>query len=185
MKLRTENPSEEVAASSEEPNTPLLTPIVSLLDTFGALLVLGMMVIVNIDVFGRWLLDSPLAGTLELTEMGIVAVVFLSLAHTVRVKRLTRSDTFLDFLAKRGRIKANQLLRLSFNLIAASVLAVIAYGQFPRVIDAWDRGYYTGNVGIFTAPTWPLELIILIGALLAAVQFLILAYRNSSNLRRS
>jgi TRAP-type mannitol/chloroaromatic compound transport system permease small subunit len=171
--------TEGAQAPSDAPSTPGLTPVVTIMDAVGALIVLGMMVIVNVDVFGRWLADSPLAGTLELTEMGIVAVVYLSLAHTIRVRRLTRSDTFLNFLARRRGAKANHVLRMIFNLAGTVVLAIIAYGQLPRVVDAWSRGYYKGNVGIFTAPTWPLEIIMLLGATAAAIQFVIMAGRNA------
>ncbi|MDU8913750.1 TRAP transporter small permease [Aestuariicoccus sp. MJ-SS9] len=170
-------------APSDGPSTPGLTPLVVGMDAVGALIVLGMMIIVNIDVFGRWLADSPLAGTLELTEMGIVAVVYLQLAHTIRVKRLTRSDTFLHFLARRYGDRVDQALRMLFNLAGALMLAIIAYGQFPRLIDAWSRGYYKGNVGIFTAPTWPLEAIMLLGAAAASLQFLVLAWRNARAVR--
>lgn len=170
-------------APSEEPPTPGFTPFVVGMDALGALIVLGMMIIVNIDVFGRWLFDSPLAGTFELTEMGIVAVVYLQLAHTIRVKRLTRSDTFLNFLARVRGQAADQSLRLVFNLAGTLMLGIIAFGQFPRFVDAWTKGYYKGNVGIFTAPTWPLEGIILVGAVAAAIQFLVLACRNAKALR--
>ncbi len=175
--------SEGAPAPSEEPPTPGFTPFVIGMDAVGALIVLGMMIIVNVDVFGRWLFDAPLAGTFELTEMGIVAVVYLQLAHTIRVKRLTRSDTFLNFIARvKGKL-ADQALRMVFNLAGAIMLAIIAYGQFPRLIDAWSRGYYKGNVGIFTAPTWPLEGIMLLGATAASIQFLVLASRNAKALR--
>ena len=175
--------SEGARAPSGEAPTPGFTPLVVGMDALGALIVLGMMVVVNIDVFGRWLFDAPLAGTLELTEMAIVAVVYLQLAHTIRVKRLTRSDAFLDLLAKLRARTANLVMRMGFNLIGAVILAIIAYGQYPRLIDAWSRGYYKGNVGIFTAPTWPLEGIMLLGAAAASVQFVILAYRNLRQLR--
>jgi len=173
------NTTEGVTAPSDSPTLPVVTPLVTAMDALSALVVLGMMVIVNIDVFGRWLVDSPLAGTLELTEMGIVVVVYLSLAHTVRVGRLTRSDTFLNFVERRCGARANHALLLIFSVAGAGVLGIIAYGQFPRLVDAWSRGYYTGNVGIFTAPTWPLELIILVGAIAAATQFLLMALRNA------
>ena len=38
---------------------PGLTPLTSWMNTAGALIVLAMMVIVNIDVFGRWLFNTP------------------------------------------------------------------------------------------------------------------------------
>lgn len=168
---------------SDTSPTPGFTPLVVGMDALGALIVLGMMVIVNIDVFGRWLWNSPLSGTLELTEMGIVAIVYLQLAHTIRVKGLTRSDTLLLFLARIRAKGAALALRMVFNLTGTLILSIIAYGQVSRLVDAWSRGYYKGNVGIFTAPTWPLEAIILLGAAAGAIQFLILAYRNLLALR--
>lgn len=185
MKRSNNKESGETHVSPDSSRTPVLGPLVGGMDVAGAIVVLAMMVIVNIDVFGRWLLNYPLAGTLELTEMGIVAVVYLQLARTIQCKRLTRSDTFLNYLAKKVSIKVSIMLRLGFNLVGALMLGLIAYGQAPRLIDAWNRGYYTGNVGIFTAPTWPLEAIILSGAVAASIQFMVLGYRNFSSLRDS
>jgi TRAP-type C4-dicarboxylate transport system permease small subunit len=148
------------------------------MNTVGALVVLFMVVIVNIDVFGRWLANAPLAGTLEMTEMGVVAVVYLTVAHAVGGKRLTRSDALLSFLERRDRRKVSAALRLVFNTAGVVVFALIAWGQAPRLVDAWSRGYFKGNVGIFTAPTWPLEAIMLIGAAVAGLQFLVLALRR-------
>ncbi|WP_076446809.1 TRAP transporter small permease subunit [Roseivivax lentus] len=163
--------------------TPILTPISTAMNTAGALIVLGMVVIVNIDVFGRWLANTPLAGTLEMTEMGVVAVVYLTIAHAVGGKRLTRSDALLGALANRGKTRIVNALRLIFNCAGVVVFALIAWGQIPRVIDAWERGYFKGNVGIFTAPTWPLETIMLLGAVAAGLQFLVLAWRRLQDLR--
>lgn len=162
---------------------PLLTPVTSLMNALGAVLVLVLMVIVNIDVFGRWLMDSPLAGTLELTEMGVVAVVYLTIAHAVAGKRLTRSDALLGLLDRRGFLRSGLVLRTAFNLLGGVVFGLIAIGQAPRVVDAWTRGYFNGNVGIFTAPTWPLEAILFLGAVAACLQFLVLAFRRLRELR--
>ena len=114
--------SEGVHTPSDDPTTPIVTPLVVGMDALGAMIVLGMMVIVNIDVFGRWLFNSPLPGTFELTEMGIVAVVYLQLAHTVRARRLTRSDTLLNFLSSRGARSIDQFLRMAFNIVGAGML---------------------------------------------------------------
>ena len=157
---------------------PILTRVVLGMDAVGALVVLIMVVLVNIDVFGRWLFSSPLAGTLELTEMGIVAVVYLQIAQAVGARRLTRSDTFMVFLELHGKQRARLALSTTFNFFGALVFAIVVYGQFPRLIKAWSDGYYKGNVGIFTAPTWPLEAIMLIGAILATYQFCVLMLRR-------
>ena len=72
MKEDRASTTEGASAPSEEPPTPGFTPFVIGMDAVGALIVLGMMIIVNVDVFGRWLFDAPLSGTFELTEMGVV-----------------------------------------------------------------------------------------------------------------
>ncbi|MBW3099039.1 TRAP transporter small permease subunit [Pseudohoeflea coraliihabitans] len=159
--------------------------VVGSMDILGAAMVLGMVILVNMDVFGRWLFNAPMPGTLELTELGIVAVVYLQLAYAIRSRRLTRSDSFLDFLARKGALRANAGLRFVFNLCGAAILTIIAYGQLPRLIDAWSRGYFKGNVGVFTAPTWPFETILLIGASAGAIQFLVLAFGNLAQWRKA
>lgn len=163
---------------------PFLIPLTTGMNAIGALVVLAMVAIVNIDVFGRWLANSPLDGTLELTEMGVVAVVYLTVAHAIAGGRLTRSDALLGLLERRGHLRVSVTLRLIFNLVGAVVFLLIAWGQLPRLIDAWSRGYFKGNVGIFTAPTWPLEAIMLIGSLAAAMQFLVLSWRRAQDLKR-
>lgn len=157
---------------------PVLTPITTVMNTVGAIVVLGMVVIVNIDVFGRWLFNSPLAGTLELTEMGVVAVVYLTIGHAVAGRRLTRSDAALGLLQRLNARRTELILRTVFNGAGALVFAIIAWGQVSRLADAWSYGYFKGNVGIFTAPTWPLEAIMLTGAVAAALHFAALCLRR-------
>ncbi len=149
------------------------------MNALGAIVVLGMVVIVNIDVFGRWLFNAPLAGTLELTEMGVVAVVYLTIGHAVAGRRLTRSEAALGLLDRRGARRTDLVLRTVFNAAGTAVFAIIAWGQVPRLIDAWTGDYFKGNVGIFTAPTWPLEAIMLIGAIAAAAHFAVLCLRRA------
>lgn len=163
-------------------HTPGFSQFVVALDALAALVVLAMVAIVNTDVFGRWLFNLPLAGALEMTEMGVVAAVYLALAHCIATGRITRSDGLLTFLDRR-RPKFGEGLRLLFNLSGVVVLLFIAYGQYPRLIDAWQYGYFKGNPGVFTAPRWPLDAIMLIGVLAGALQFLLLALRNISRIR--
>jgi len=176
------DPGEDTSPRDHAPFIPGLTPAVTGMNTLGALVVLAMAVIVNIDVIGRWLFNAPLDGAVELTEMGIVAIVYLQLAHAIAVGKLTRSEMLLDLTDRRAP-RFNLALRTLFNLMGAFVLAVIVYGQLPRLIAAWENGYYKGNPGIFRAPMWPLEAILLIGAAFGIVKFLVLAGRNVSLMR--
>lgn len=175
-------PGEEVSPRDHAHPIPGLTPAVTGMNMIGAVVVLAMAVIVNVDVIGRWLFNEPLDGAVELTEMGIVAIVYLQLAHAIAVGKLTRSEMLLDLTEKRLP-RFNLSLRTLFNLMGAFVLAVIVYGQVPRLIAAWENGFYKGNPGVFRAPMWPLEAILLIGAVFGIIQFLVLAWQNVGLMR--
>ena len=55
------------------------------------------MILINTDVLGRNLLGTPVRGVTEIVSMSIVgAMVFLQLADTLRVGRLTRADVLVD-----------------------------------------------------------------------------------------
>ena len=51
-----------------------------------------------------------------------------------------------------------------FHLIGAVLVWVILSSFYPRFVRSWERDEFVGAVGNFTAPTWPINLIILIGA---------------------
>jgi TRAP-type C4-dicarboxylate transport system permease small subunit len=52
--------------------------LAAILNSIAALALFGLMIITCIDVFGRYLFNSPLLGTTELTEMGLGIIIFAS-----------------------------------------------------------------------------------------------------------
>jgi len=51
-------------------------------------------------------------------------------------------------------------------------------GAIPRLIEAYERGYFAGNEGLFVVPVWPIRLILVAGCLVVALQFVVLAWRH-------
>ena len=74
--------------------------ITSILNIIGTLLIVSVMVLVNSDVVGRGVFNSPISGVPEIVSMSIVAIVFLQVAQAFRKGRLTRSEAFLNFVGK-------------------------------------------------------------------------------------
>ena len=62
------------------------------MNSIGTVLIFGLVVMINLDVFSRFLFNAPIDGVKELVELSIVAIVFLQLPDAVRAGRLTRSD---------------------------------------------------------------------------------------------
>ncbi len=136
----------------------------------GTLAVLVLVVILNVDVVSRSMFNAPLKGTYEIVQLSVVFIVFLQLADVVRVDRLTRSDGLLNLLhGRRPRLTAT--LRRIINAISAIFMGLIAYIMFPEFLKMWGTQDYFGVPGVFTAPWWPIKLVIARGSALACVIF--------------
>ncbi|MCF3592839.1 TRAP transporter small permease [Rhodobacteraceae bacterium LMO-12] len=136
----------------------------------GTLAVLVLVVVLNVDVVSRSVFNAPLKGTYEIVQLSVVFIVFLQLADVVRVDRLTRSDGLLNLLhGRRPRLTAT--LRRIINAVSAIFMGLIAYIMFPEFLKMWNTQDFFGVPGIFTAPWWPIKLVIASGSALACVIF--------------
>lgn len=144
------------------------------LNACGTLWIIALMLLVNADVIGRTGFNAPVRGVTEILALSIVGIVFLQLASTQRTGRLTRADALLNRLRPRlPRLAA--ALDTTAHLAGAILLFVLCWASIPYFERAWERNEYVGALGDFTAPTWPIRLIILVGSFLAGLQFLLQA----------
>lgn len=147
------------------------------LNSLGTLWIIVLMIVINIDVFGRTALQRPLPGVLELVTLSIVGIIFLQIGSTVRAGRITRSDALFRAALRRWPRFAFSLQML-YHLAGAMVFAVLFHASFPFLISSWNSGEYEGIQGYVTYPVWPVRLTILIGSACAAVQYLLLAWSD-------
>lgn len=88
----------------------------------GALLI-SLMTITGIDVLGRYLLNRPLAGAFELTEMTLSALVFTALPLVSR----SGGHVDVDLLTTRLPASAQRLLQTLMAILCALVLLFLAW----------------------------------------------------------
>jgi hypothetical protein len=112
---------------------------------------------------------------IEIVAVSLAVIVFCQLADTIRLGKLTRSDTFLARLARGAG--TGRLVVASFELLGAVVMGLIIAGTVPLLIQSYERGYFIGVRGVFTFPDWPVKLVIVIGAIAALMCFLVRARR--------
>lgn len=150
--------------------------IIGAMNAVGTLWIIGLMVLINADIFGRSFLNRPIAGVPELVAFSIVGIVFLQLAHTLRSGSMTRSDVLLNVLERRAP-KIRSVLLAIFHLAGALLLLMIAWKFWPSVAAAFQHPErnFMGNPGFFTVPQWPLFCLIFLGIVATAVQFLLLS----------
>ncbi|MGE3643646.1 MAG: TRAP transporter small permease subunit [Beijerinckiaceae bacterium] len=145
---------------------------VAALNAAGSLLIVALVVLINVEAFSRSFLNRPFEGVIELIEIGIVGIVFLQLADATRKKILTQSDGLFNTLMDRSPA-AGRLFGVVINLLGALFMALILYGSWPLLTEAWTEGHYVGVQHVFTAPAWPVKLIIVVGSLFTLIQFLL------------
>ncbi|MGI9221184.1 MAG: TRAP transporter small permease subunit [Woeseiaceae bacterium] len=151
--------------------TRAFSKFVTGLNSIGGVLIFGLIVMINLDVFSRFLFNAPIDGVTELVELSIVAIVFLQLSDAVRNGRLTRSDgLYMKIREKKPRV--GHILGAVFDFAGALFFLTIIAGSIPRFIEAWERNYFAGNRGIFVVPVWPVRLVLVIGAITVVLVFL-------------
>jgi len=144
------------------------------LNALGTLWIVALMLLINADVLGRNLLGSPVRGVTELVALSIVGIVFLQLADTLHSGRFTRADVLLDRL-KRNRPVVAARLQAVFHLTGAVLMAVILWAAWSPLVESIRIREYVGAIGDFTAPVWPVRLIMLIGLTATLITFVLLA----------
>ena len=151
--------------------------LVAVLNSAGTAWIFALMVLINIDVLSRYLFNAPIQGVTEVVELSIVGIVFLQISDAVRAGKLTRSDGLYLQILKR-RPKLGHILGVFFDVAGAGFFSCILLGAIPRLVEAYERGYFAGNEGLFVVPVWPIRLILVIGCVVVALQFLVVAGRN-------
>ncbi len=164
-------------APPPQPPQGAFARIIGGMNAIGTLWIIGLMVLINADIFGRGFLHHPIAGVPELVAFSIVGIVFLQLAHTLRSGAMTRSDVLLGVLERRAPRVRFVLLAVS-HLIGGLMMALIAWKFSPSVTSAWlhPERNFMGNPGFFTVPQWPLFVLMFLGIVATAVQFLLLSW---------
>jgi len=158
--------------------------IVDVLNALGSVVIGLVMLLMVADVLLRNLANRAIDGVAELVATSIIVLVFLQLPATLRHGRMSRADLFIDpFVARRPR--AGLRLRAIFSAAGVFACAVIAYATWPMLEKAWSGDEFLGVEGVFTFPIWPMRLVVLVGGVLATVQYALLAAQDWSESSRS
>jgi TRAP-type mannitol/chloroaromatic compound transport system permease small subunit len=149
---------------------PLLGPA-NLLAAVGTAWIFVLMLLVVADVVGRNLLDAPITGVAEFAARSVASIVFLQLAAAICTGRMTRSDFLLRMIGRRspGALKAIEVFNVVVGALLFVALAVIAWPEFTAAFQAAE---YFGVQGVYTVPTWPFRLLIVVGSVFAALAYL-------------
>lgn len=137
----------------------------------GSVLISGLVVLIGADVLSRNLFNAPISGVPEMVTLSIVAIVFLQAPQALKAGRMTRSDALIGYFSAR-KPRFARVLETLYDFLGMVVIGAILYATWPIFTKAWTRSEFVGAAGDFTAPVWPVKLMILIGGSLLLLQFL-------------
>ncbi len=136
----------------------------------GALLV-SLMMVTGIDVIGRYLLNKPLTGAFELTELLLGALVFASLPLVSRAGGHVDVDLLVNSIP--GRVR--HVLNVLVGVLCATVLLFFAWRLWVLGVRQFADGAHSESLGV------PFGLFAMFGAfscVLAALFGLLREYRQ-------
>ena len=107
-------------------------------------------------------------------SLAIVGIVFLQLPNTLWAGRFVRAELLHDVIVLRAPRVAD-MLQAMFHLVGAAMMAIVVWATLPELHSAWEIGDYVGSLGDFTAPTWPIRLITVVGSACTCLTFVFLA----------
>jgi TRAP-type C4-dicarboxylate transport system permease small subunit len=128
-----------------------------LLTHIGSIGLALLMFLTVVDVFGRYLLNRPVPGTFELTEMSMVLIVFLALGlaqhHNEHISLDLAYNYFPSWLKKVTNLSVDLI-----NLVVVVAMTWQLYNYFVRMLD----GNYT--TAVLQLPIHPFVIVSLAGA---------------------
>ena len=152
-----------------KPLVKLLHGVMASLNIIGAIWVMLIMLLITVDVCGRAFFNAPLFGVPEIVKISVVGLVWCQMAHTLKIGAHLRSTILVD----RMQPGARRVIEIISCLMGAIMFALIVYSGWDTMIEAWRIGEFEGEEPV-RVPTAPVRSLVLIGAALTAIQFLIM-----------
>ena len=150
-------------------------------NAIGTVWIFALMLMIVADILGRKFFGTPVRGVVLIVSHSIVGIIFLQLASSLEVGRITRTSVLVGRLLKTRPI-AGAVYQLVFHSLGAVMLAEITYWTWPKFVSAWETGEWEGAATDVMLPLWPIKAIIVFGAASTSLQFIRLALRDAAAL---
>ena len=168
-----DNGSERGAGQEQSAPLRIFGGLVSGMNATGSCWIVVLMLLINAEAIGRAAFNQPIIGVIEMIEISIVGIVFMQLADSLRRGVLTRSDGLFNQVMAR-KPAAGHVMGIITYALGAVFMAIVLWGSTPFFVDAWQKDWYIGVEGMFTAPVWPVALIIVVAITVTMIQFIIM-----------
>lgn len=137
------------------------------LGTISGFATLAITLIVVCDVGFRTVLNAPIDGAVELSELLLVILVYLGLAAAQQ----QRQNFAIDVATRHLPAKLQVLIEAAGYAFCIAIVAALAWPSSKQAFSSFERG--EAGFGLVAFPLWPARAILAIGLWLLALQFAI------------
>jgi TRAP-type C4-dicarboxylate transport system permease small subunit len=130
----------------------------------GALVLLIMMFLTTADVAGRYLFNKPILGTIELTEIFVLIMIFSFLAHTQAHKGHISVDLLVSRFSRRTRL----IIELGVTSICLILMGLIVWMSGITAQELKASGQASNNLHI---PKYPFALFVVLGCSVMCIEY--------------
>lgn len=152
----------------------LIHTLSRLLNLVGVIVLPIMMLLTVGDVFGRYTLNRPIPGTLELVQFMLLIVVFLGLAYTASDK----GHVSIDFVTQRLPPRTQDFIASIVYLVSTAIFIIMTWAGIVRVSEIVSSG---GESVVLSLSIFPFALFIVFGSVMLTLvlftDFLLHLYR--------
>jgi TRAP-type C4-dicarboxylate transport system permease small subunit len=159
-----------------------LQRILNAVAAIGTVWIVFLMLLIVADVVGRNFFQFPIVGVAEIAARSVVAIVFLLLPAVALNGTMIRAD-FLLRIMRKWSAGSVHLLDCLFSVTGAALFVLVAVSAWPDTYMALQSSEFFGVRGVWTLPTFPFRLIIVLGAGATSLAFAVSALSSAANIR--
>jgi TRAP-type C4-dicarboxylate transport system permease small subunit len=143
-----------------------LNRVVKFSAAISSVIIFVMMFMITADVIMRYVFNSPIQGTFELSEFCLVWIVFLSIAYIQSHKGHIKIDIATSWMPMKGQM----ILDIFSYFLGIAFFAIVFWQSGKMAWNAWVIKDHT--MGLVEFPLWPAKFLVPYGAGLICLQFL-------------
>lgn len=137
----------------------------STLGYLGAFSLFVMMCLTAVDVVGRYVFNSPITGTFELTKFLVLILIFSFLANAQAHKMHVTVDLILSRFPKRFRL----YVELFNHAMSLTIMALITWIGTQRAFELKEVSEASPNLGI---PFYPFAFFLVLGCFVMCIEYI-------------
>ena len=143
-----------------------------------AMVILGaMMLLTVVDVAGRYLLNRPIVGSTEVTEVMMVTLAFFAMVWCTMKKVHIKLDLLTEYIPS----TVQTISDIVFYLLGLVLFSCIAWQNFLMARDNWLAGHTSWVLNI---PNYPFYFLVAVSCGMVAIVLLLFIVQNIGQVMR-